>query len=331
VSGSVKSGRWAPFGHYGRCRGGALFWADAGFCEVSLQGFGEISGGACVKTQKNFNADDGLGGILLACYVSADMFGSRTVRSKSLAVMTNVLTAPSSQTYDVALSFAGEDRDYVDAVAVALKASNVRVFYDSFEKSNLWGKNLYDHLSDIYTKKSRFTVIFISKHYASKTWTNHERQAAQARAFKENSEYILPARFDDTPIPGLADTVGYISLKGLMPTEFAEIILNKLQTPAFAPASTPTDTHSKNSSSASSRSHLNTNSNGILLAVFISAIIILVTLNYLAAIEVYPPETAGEKLAIVFAGLLVNIPIVIGIWILYKFIRSGIIKLRGRR
>lgn len=138
----------------------------------------------------------------------------------------------SSEIYDVALSFAGEDRVYVEAVALALKANNVKVFYDSFEKSNLWGKNLYDHLHDIYQKKSRFTVIFISTNYAKKAWTNHERQAAQARAFNENSEYILPARFDDTSIPGLDNTVGYISLTNLPPNEFVEIILNKLKSPS---------------------------------------------------------------------------------------------------
>ena len=51
--------------------------------------------------------------------------------------------------YDVALSFAGEDREYVDAVASHLQEAGVRVFYDRFEETKLWGKNLYDHLSDI--------------------------------------------------------------------------------------------------------------------------------------------------------------------------------------
>ncbi len=40
--------------------------------------------------------------------------------------------------YDVALSFAGEDRDYVEEVATILKSFKVRVFYDKFEETNLW-------------------------------------------------------------------------------------------------------------------------------------------------------------------------------------------------
>ena len=130
--------------------------------------------------------------------------------------------------YDVALSFAGEDRAYVEKVAIKLKEKNVKVFYDRFEQTELWGKNLYTHLSDIYKEKSRFTVLFISKAYAKKSWTNHERANAQARAFRENKEYILPARFDETEIPGLPDTVGYIALKNIEPEEFSRIICKKL-------------------------------------------------------------------------------------------------------
>src|SRR5690606_1305684 len=115
--------------------------------------------------------------------------------------------------FEIALSFAGEDREYIDRVATLLQKDGIKIFYDSFEEENLWGKNLYDYLSDIYQNKAKFTIMFISEHYAKKLWTNHERQAMQARAFQERQEYILPARFDDTEIPGVLPTVGYISLK----------------------------------------------------------------------------------------------------------------------
>jgi TIR domain len=98
--------------------------------------------------------------------------------------------------YDVALSFAGEQRSNVLAVAECLKKLGVSVFYDDYEKANLWGKNLYDHLSDVYQNKARYCVIFASKEYAEKTRTNLERQNAQARALRDKgAEYILPVRF----------------------------------------------------------------------------------------------------------------------------------------
>lgn len=131
--------------------------------------------------------------------------------------------------YDVALSFAGEDRAYVDDVAESLRRTGVKVFYDTFETANLWGTNLYEHLSDVYQKRARFTVIFISKRYAEKAWPNFERQAAQARALGSSREYILPARFDETELPGILPTTAYVPLQTTTPAALAALILQKLQ------------------------------------------------------------------------------------------------------
>jgi hypothetical protein len=131
--------------------------------------------------------------------------------------------------YDVALSFAGEDRTYVEEVAKELVRAGVKVFYDEFEQDKLWGTNLYDHLSDVYQKRARYTVMFISRWYAEKRWTNFERQAAQARAYSESREYILPARFDDTELPGMLPTTGYVPLKERAPSVLAALIVKKLE------------------------------------------------------------------------------------------------------
>ena len=130
--------------------------------------------------------------------------------------------------FDVALSFAGEDRKYVEETASFLKKQGVKVFYDKYEEINLWGKDLYQHLDDIYQNKSKFTVVFISENYRKKLWTAHELRSAQARAFVENEEYILPVRFDDTEIPGIRKTVGYLSLESIKPEELANKIASKL-------------------------------------------------------------------------------------------------------
>jgi hypothetical protein len=71
-------------------------------------------------------------------------------------------------------------------------------------------------------------VVFLSQDYARKLWTQHELKAAQARAFKEAEEYLLPARFDDTSIPGLLPTVAYVDLNRVPPEEFARLVYEKL-------------------------------------------------------------------------------------------------------
>jgi hypothetical protein len=130
--------------------------------------------------------------------------------------------------YDVALSFAGEDRKYVEEVAFVLHQLGVKVFYDNYHRVDLWGKDLYSHLDDVYRNKCRHCVIFISRFYSRKLWTNHERKSAQARAFRSRREYLLPARLDDTAIPGIRPTQGYFDLRKISPKEFAQIITKKL-------------------------------------------------------------------------------------------------------
>ena len=52
----------------------------------------------------------------------------------------------------------------------------------------------------------------------------------QARAFQEHQEYILPARFDDTEIPGILRTIGYVNLRHKTPAELAILIDSKIRT-----------------------------------------------------------------------------------------------------
>jgi TIR domain len=130
--------------------------------------------------------------------------------------------------YDVTLSFAGEDRVFVDCVAEQLKLKGLKLFYDKYEQINLWGKDLYTHLDDVYANKARYCVMFISNAYAKKLWTNHERESAQARAFRNSTEYILPFRLDDTLIPGVRETTGYLSIKDYDCNQLAQAIIEKV-------------------------------------------------------------------------------------------------------
>jgi hypothetical protein len=148
-------------------------------------------------------------------------------RSKPVKPKTSQRRGPYK--YDVCLSFAGENRGYVSRVAKCLRNRGVAVFYDMDEKAYLWGKNLVEHFGELYEKKARYCVMFISEYYARKLWTIHERRSAQARAFRSKKEYILPAYFDDTRLPGLPHTVADIDVKKHRPLQLAKVIIDKLQ------------------------------------------------------------------------------------------------------
>jgi hypothetical protein len=134
-----------------------------------------------------------------------------------------------SLTFDVALSFSSQQRDYVEEVADLLEGRGVSCFYDSARQAQLWGKDLYQYLDDVYRCRARFCVMFISRDYAGSRWTNHERRSAQARAFQENYEYILPVRFDRTKLPGVLPTVGYIDANKTCPADLVNLIQEKLE------------------------------------------------------------------------------------------------------
>lgn len=72
--------------------------------------------------------------------------------------------------------------------------------------------------------------MFVSRAYADREWTNHERQSALARAMKERGKtYVLPIRVDDTDLPGLPPTVGYVSLRDRSIEEIADLLVKKVR------------------------------------------------------------------------------------------------------
>ena len=130
--------------------------------------------------------------------------------------------------WDVALSFAGAQRDYVGQVAAALKAGGVRCFYDEDEQVRLWGTYLAEELPRIYARESAAVVVFISADYAGRDWTRLERRAAFSRAVAEAGVFVLPARFDDSELPGLLPDVVTVDLRRYTPAQFANLVAAKL-------------------------------------------------------------------------------------------------------
>jgi len=135
--------------------------------------------------------------------------------------------------YDVAISFAGPERPLAAQLAKAVQNAGFRVFYDDFYPSQLWGKNLVEFFDDVYRKKSRFCVMFLSGEYKERMWTTHERQSAQARALVDRgNDYILPIRVEDIELPGMQPTLAYLSLQQYSIDAIAAMLIEKLQATA---------------------------------------------------------------------------------------------------
>lgn len=122
--------------------------------------------------------------------------------------------ADTTHRFDVAVTFAGEDRAIVAKVVESLKEAGVEnVFYDEDFKAETWGANLVEFFHRVYKQEARYALMFVSQHYVRKHWTQLERRAAQDRALTEAAAYILPVRLDDSDVPGLPATTGYLDAR----------------------------------------------------------------------------------------------------------------------
>ncbi|MBZ5522079.1 MAG: TIR domain-containing protein [Acidobacteriia bacterium] len=134
---------------------------------------------------------------------------------------------PAMEDFDVAFSFAEEDRPVVEDLANQLRERGVKVFYDHFLEADLWGKKLTEELSEIYWKRCKYCVVFLSEIYVEKDWTRLEFSAAQRRAVEQRSEYILPVRLDDVVVPTLLNTV-FVDWRKKSASAVDDLICHKL-------------------------------------------------------------------------------------------------------
>ena len=136
--------------------------------------------------------------------------------------------------YQVALSFAGEQRPYVEEVAKHLQQRSVAVFYDEFERVNLWGRSGTEAFHEAFAHQSACVVMFISREYVEKSWPSHERRSTLSRMVHEQDGFVLPVRFDKSDVFGLPSDLLYLWANDHSPAEIAVMISEKLGISLFS-------------------------------------------------------------------------------------------------
>ncbi len=133
--------------------------------------------------------------------------------------------------FDVALSFPGEVRDYVETVARQLDLSlgPNRVFYDHFYKAQLAIPNLDTALQALYRERARLVVAFLSKDYASKKWCGIEFKAIREILNDKDDERVMYVRHDAAEIAGVFSYDGYIDANTHSEIEIAAMINERIQ------------------------------------------------------------------------------------------------------
>jgi hypothetical protein len=108
--------------------------------------------------------------------------------------------------YDVALSYAGENRELARFIAQSLEVLDVPVFFDEMFEVNFLGAAWTKRFREIFAEKSRFVVCRLDECHAEKIWPTFEREHFAPRVTEER---VIPIFLDDTKFIGIPqDIVG---------------------------------------------------------------------------------------------------------------------------
>ena len=132
----------------------------------------------------------------------------------------------------MALTFPGEERAYVEQVALALERDlgHNAVFYDSFYKAQLAVPNADLRLQRIYGQQARLLVVFLSAAYQKKEWCGLEWRVVREKIKGRNDHAVMLLRTDDGKVDGVMSTDGYIDTRLHTPNEIVEFIKERLRT-----------------------------------------------------------------------------------------------------
>ena len=137
--------------------------------------------------------------------------------------MDETATHDQNKPYDLAVSFAGEDRDYVEQTVSACEELGLHVFYDRNMSNEWWGRNFIREQRNVYGSQTRYFVPFISSKYLSKPIPMDEFSAAMMTAVKQGDGYILPVLIGEVQVPAelLHPHIHYLRAKDYTPQELA--------------------------------------------------------------------------------------------------------------
>lgn len=108
--------------------------------------------------------------------------------------------------YDVALSFAGTDRDVAEAIFNELQDRQFAAFYDKNEQHMILAQDVEEYLAPIYRSEAQFVIVLLGKDYSKRLWTKFESQQFKQR-FGRNA--VIPVWFSDVPVGLFDETTRY--------------------------------------------------------------------------------------------------------------------------
>ncbi|WLO87060.1 TIR domain-containing protein (plasmid) [Pantoea agglomerans] len=125
--------------------------------------------------------------------------------------------------FDIAISFAGENRDLAEFIVKQLAELDISVFYDRLYEDNYLGGPWSKHFIDVFVNKSRLVVALLDKYHSEKVWPSFERDCFTPRV---HAHEVIPVILDNSVFPGIPSDLVSIkfSFNGDLNSQKDEII-----------------------------------------------------------------------------------------------------------
>ncbi|GAA5172978.1 MULTISPECIES: toll/interleukin-1 receptor domain-containing protein [Amycolatopsis] len=132
--------------------------------------------------------------------------------------------------HDIAMSFSGAQRSYVERVVRECERLGLDVFYDKNVTVQLWGRNVIEELRKVYgSADTRYVVAFLSREYLAGSYPMDEFRTANLRGIQQ-VDYILPVLMDDVVFPPehLNPATVYLKAADYEPEALAKAIVERV-------------------------------------------------------------------------------------------------------
>lgn len=136
----------------------------------------------------------------------------------------------SEHIFDVAFSFPGEVRNYVQNLASEVERvlGPSTYFYDGNYKAQLARPSLDILLEDIYRNRSKLIVVFLCEKYQDKEWCGIEFRVIKEIIMKREHSKVMFVKMDEGSVEGVLSTDGYIDGRIHSPRELAGFVQERL-------------------------------------------------------------------------------------------------------
>lgn len=111
-----------------------------------------------------------------------------------------------SKEFEIAISFAGENRQLAKYIAELLESIDVSVFLDEHYEANYLGKAWSKEFERIFVDDSKYVICLLDIHHRDKIWPTFERDCFKKRVSEGD---IIPIFLDETLFVGIpSDIIG---------------------------------------------------------------------------------------------------------------------------